>query len=89
MKLESYLMRELFSFLENPQGNHKPSEYVDPKYTHITADYVRLIVEDRIKCHPLKMKRVKQVFLPITRYNMKTIVDGIKNFPDKYLEDIS
>ena len=86
---ESYVMRELFPYLENPQGNRKPSEYVDPKYDQITPDYVRDLVEDRIKCHPLKMRRVKKVFLPITRYNMKTVVDGIKNFPDKYLEDIT
>lgn len=86
---ESYTMRQLFPYLENPQGNHKPSEYVDPKFTQITPDYVRDLVEDRIKCHPLKMKRVKNVFLPITRYNMKTVIDGIKNFPDKYLEDVA
>jgi len=86
---ENYVMRQLFPFLENPQSNRKPSEYVDPKHTQITTEYVRDIVEDRIISHPLKVKRVKKVFLPITRYNIKTIVDGIKNFPDKYLEDIT
>ena len=85
---ENYLNRQLFPFLENPQGNHKPSEYVDPKHTHVDVKYVCDIVEDRIKSHPLHIQRVKAVFLPITRYNMKTVIDGIKNFPDKYLEDV-
>jgi len=85
---ENYVKRTLFPFLENPHNSHTPSEYVDPIHTHITYKYVSDIVEDRIKNHPLRIKRVKQAFLPITRYNIKTVVDGIKNFPDKYLEDI-
>lgn len=86
---ESYLNRQLFPYLENPQSSHKPSEYVDPKHTHIDAEYVKKIVEERIKNHPLHIKRVKEVFLPITRHNMKTVLDGIRNFPDKYLEDVA
>lgn len=85
---ENHLNRQLFPFLENPNGSHKPSEYVDPKYTHIDFEYTKNIVEDRIKSHPLKIKRLKQKFLPITRYNVKSVMEGIKNFPDKYLEDI-
>lgn len=86
---ENYSKRKLFPYLENPHNSHTPSEYVDPKFTDIDFDYVRNIVEDRIKNHPLRIKRVKKAFLPITRYNVKTVMDGIKNFPDKYLEDIS
>jgi len=85
---ESYLFRQLFPFLENPHGSHKPSEYVDPKYTEVNFEYVKNIVEDRIRSHPLKIKRLKQQFLPITRYNIKSLMEGINNFPDKYLEDI-
>ena len=85
---ERFLSRMLFPYLENPQHNHKPSEYVDPIHKHINATYVRDLVGDRIKSHPLKIKRVKENFLPITRYNMKTIVEGIKNFPNKYLEEV-
>lgn len=85
---ESYLNRQLFPFLENPHGSHKPSEYVDPIHTEITFEYVKNIVEDRIRSHPLKIKRLKQKFLPITRYNIKSLMEGINNFPDKYLEDI-
>jgi len=83
---ERYVNRELFPYLENPQGNRKPSEYVDPKHTHITVGSIKGIAEDRIKSHPLKIFRVKQTFLPINRYNAKTVEEGIKNFPDKYLE---
>lgn len=83
---EHYVKRELFPYLENPQGNRTPSEYVDPKHIHITVKYIQNLVEDRIKCHPLKILRLKKTFLPITRYNAKTIEEGIKNFPDKYLE---
>ena len=86
---ENYVKRQLFPYLENPHNSHTPSEYVDPKFTDIDFDYVRDVVEDRIKTHPLRIKRVKKLFLPITRYNIKTVMDGIKNFPDKYLEDIS
>lgn len=85
---ESYLNRQLFPFLENPHGSHKPSEYVDPIHTEVTFEYVKNIVEDRIRSHPLKIKRLKQKFLPITRYNIKSLMEGINNFPDKYLEDI-
>lgn len=85
---ENYLNRQLFPFLENPNGGHKPSEYVDPKYTNIDFKYVSDIIEDRIKTHPLRIKRLKQKFLPITRYNVKSIMEGIKNFPDKYLENV-
>ncbi len=85
---ERYVNRVLFPYLENPQGNRTPSEYVDPKYSYIDTIYVKNIVEDRVKNHPLKMYRLKKKFLPITRYNAKTIEDGIKTFPDKYLEEI-
>jgi len=83
---EHYVKRELFPYLENPQGNRTPSEYVDPKHIHINVKYIQNLIEDRIKCHPLKLLRLKKTFLPITRYNAKTIEEGIKNFPDKYLE---
>lgn len=83
---ENYLNRELFPYLENPQGNRKPSEYVDPKHKHITADYIKKLVEERITNHPLKVLRLKESFLPITRFNAKTIEDGIRHFPNKYLE---
>jgi hypothetical protein len=85
---ENNLNHQLFPFLENPHKSHKASEYVDPKHTHIDTKYVTNLIEDRIKSHPLKIKRLKQTFLPITRYNVKSIMEGIKNFPDKYLEDI-
>lgn len=85
---ENHLFRQIFEFLENPNRSYKPSEYVDPKYTHVDYEYVKNIVEDRIKSHPLQMKRLKQKFLPITRYNVTSIMEGIQNFPDKYLEDV-
>lgn len=85
---ESNINHQLFPFLENPHKSHKASEYIDPKHTHVGVGYVSKLIEDRIKNHPLKIKRLKQQFLPITRYNAKTIMEGIKNFPDKYLEDV-
>ena len=88
LNLERHVLGELAPYLENPQRNRTPSEYVDPKYTHITEDYIRDIAESRIKSHPLKIMRLKKEFLPVTRYNAKTIEEGIKNFPDKYLEPV-
>lgn len=85
---EKHLMHKLLEYFENPNGSHEPSEYIDPVYTDITPKYVSEIIENRIKCHPLKIKRVKSAFLPIDRYNMATIVTGIKNFPNKYLENV-
>ena len=85
---ENYVKRELFPYLENPQGNRTPSEYVDPKHVHITVKYIQNLVENRVKCHPLKICRLKKTFLPVTRYNAKTIEEGIINFPNKYLEAI-
>lgn len=83
---ERFVKGLLDPYFEKPNG--KASEYIDPKYIHIDATYVRELVEDRILSHPLKMYRLKKKFLPITRYNAKTIEEGIKNFPDKYLEEI-
>ena len=86
---ENHLMHKLLEFFENPNGGHKPSEYIDPIHTDITPTYVSTLIETRVKAHPLKIKRVKDVFLPIDRYNMSTVLNGIKNFPNKYLEEIS
>jgi hypothetical protein len=83
---ESYLDRELYAYLENPRGS--PSEYIDPKFSEITTEYIANLVEKRIKSHPLKIIRLKKEFLPLTRYNVKTVMEGIKNFPNKYLENI-
>jgi hypothetical protein len=83
---ESYLDRELYSYLESPRGS--PTEYIDPKFTQITTDYIAKLVENRIKSHPLNIMRLKKKFLPLTRHNAKTVMDGIKNFPSKYLEKI-
>lgn len=85
---ERHVLGALAPYLENPQRNRTPSEYVDPKHTHVTVDYVRDIAESRIKSHPLKIMRLKKEFLPVTRYNAKSIEEGIKNFPDKYLESV-
>jgi hypothetical protein len=85
---ENHLTHQLLEYFENPNGSHKPSEYIDPVHTHVTAKYVSKIVSKRIKSHPLKIKRVKDVFLPIDRYNVATLLTGIKNFPNKYLEDV-
>jgi hypothetical protein len=84
---ERYLDHKLFAYLENPRGT--PSEYIDPKYTDITPEYIADMIEERIKAHPLKILRLKKKFLPLTRHNMKTVMDGIKNFPNKYLEKVS
>lgn len=86
--LESYIKRQLFPYLENPNGHHTPSEYVDPKFTQIDVEFVRKIAEERIKSHPLRIRKLKSTFLPITRHNAKAISDGIKNFPNKYLDTI-
>lgn len=86
--LESHVLRELYPYLENPNNNRTPSEYVDPKYTNINVSYVESLIESRIKNHPLKIKKLKEEYLPINRHNVKSIVEGIRLFPDKYLEDI-
>lgn len=83
---ERFVKGLLDPYFEKPNG--KASEYVDPKYTHIDTLYVRNLVEDRIVTHPLKIYRLKKKFLPVTRYNAKDIEEGIKNFPNKYLEEI-
>lgn len=86
--LEAYALRELFPYLENPNGNRTPSEYVDPKFTKIDVAYVQALIETRIKNHPLQIRKLKDEYLPITRHNAKAIIEGITLFPDKYLEDI-
>lgn len=86
--LEAYVLRELFPYLENPNGNRTPSEYIDPKFTKIDVAYVQTLIETRIKNHPLQIRKLKDEYLPITRHNAKAIIEGITLFPDKYLEDI-
>jgi hypothetical protein len=86
--LEAHTLRELFPYLENPNGNRTPSEYIDPKFTQINVSHVQALIESRIKNHPLQIRKLKDEYLPITRYNAKAIIEGIALFPDKYLEDI-
>ena len=86
--LEAHVLRELFPYLENPNGNRTPSEYVDPKFTQINVGYVQNLIEHRIKSHPLQIRRLKEEYLPITRHNVKSIIEGIHLFPEKYLEEI-
>lgn len=86
--LEAYVLRELFPYLENPNGNRTPSEYIDPKFTQIDVAYVQKLIEGRIKNHPLRVQKLKDEYLPITRHNVKAIIEGVRLFPDKYLEDI-
>ena len=83
---ETYMIRTLAEFLEKPNG--ALTEYVDPKFTKITMEYVVNLIEKKIKEHPLKIKRLKAEFLPITKYD-KNLLDGIKKFPEKYLEDVT
>lgn len=83
---EKYLIRALAPYLEKPNG--VLTEYVDPKHKNITLQYVVNLVEQKIKDHPLKIRRLKAEFLPITKYD-KNLMDGIRAFPDKYLEEVS
>ena len=85
---ENYLKRVLLPYLENPKGARNPSEYIDPKFTEIDDKYVSSIIEERITTHPLKIMRLKKKFLPLDRFNLKTVEQGIRNFPDKYLEEV-
>lgn len=86
LNLERFVKGLLNPYFENPRG--KSSEYIDPKYDFVDTEYVQKIVEDRIKSHPLKVRRLKKQFLPITRYTARDIEEGINNFPEKYLEEI-
>lgn len=84
---ERYLIRTLSDVLERGTGGSL-TEYVDPKHTHITMDYLIKLTEKKIKSHPLKIRRLKAEFLPITKAD-KNLLANIKAFPDKYLEDIT
>ena len=84
---ERYLIRSLSEYLERGQNNSL-TEYVNPKYTKITIDYLIKLTEKKIKSHPLKIRRLKSEFLPITKAD-KNLLNNIRAFPDKYLEDIT
>lgn len=83
---ERYLIRTLAENLERGQGGSL-TEYVDPKHAHITIDYLIKLTEKKIKSHPLKIRRLKKEFLPISKAD-KNLLANIRAFPDKYLEDI-
>jgi len=84
---EKYLIRTLSDVLERGVGGAL-TEYVDPKHTNITIDYLIKLTEKKIKNHPLRIRRLKAEFLPITKAD-KNLLANIKAFPDKYLEDIA
>ena len=83
---EKYLIRALAEYLERGETGAL-TEYVNPKHSHITMDYLIKLTEKKIKAHPLKIRRLKAEFLPITKAD-KNLLANIKAFPDKYLEDI-
>lgn len=84
---ERYLIRTLSEVLERGKGGAL-TEYIKPEHTHITVDYLIKLTEKKIKSHPLKIRRLKAEFLPITKAD-KNLLANIKAFPDKYLEDIA
>jgi hypothetical protein len=87
-RLEKLLKRELYDFLlKSDKDPLKALEYVDPHYTHITVPYMRGIVEGLIVEHKLKIRRLKEVYLPSVQMD-KDLVNKVRENPDKYLEII-
>ncbi len=87
--LEKLVKRELFDYLIRSEKNpNKVLEYVDPKHTQIDITYMQGVVEDLIKTHNLKIKRLKSVYLPSVQMD-KDFVNKVRENPDKYLEDIA
>jgi len=87
-RLEKLLKRELYDFLlKSDKDPLKALEYVDPQHTHITVPYMRGIVEGLIVEHKLKIRRLKEVYLPSVQMD-KDLVNKVRENPDKYLEII-
>ena len=84
---ENYLMRTLHEYLENPKQLAKPTEYIDPKFTDIDVDYVSTLIENKIKNHPLQIRRLKGEYVSALKID-PDMMDKIKLSPHKYLEDI-
>lgn len=87
-RLEKLVKRELYDYLlKSDKDPLKALEFVDPQHAFITVSYMRTVVEKLIVEHKLKIKRVKEVYLPSVQMDTD-FVSKVRDNPDKYLETI-
>lgn len=87
--LEDLVFSELYDYLENPEFHDRPTEYVDPKFTHITAEFMKDLIERIIKEHPVLQKtirRVKDEYVSEATSD-PYFLESVRLYPEKYLED--
>lgn len=87
--IENSLMSVLYDFLENPNFNDKPTEYVNPEFTHIDSDYIKNLIETIIRESPqLKrtVRKVKDEYIN-EALNDPYFLESVRLYPEKYLED--
>ena len=77
----------LYDYLENPEFYNTPTEYVNPDYVTIDANYIKEIVEKFILDNHLAVSRVKQEFVEESVRDVDFLTK-IRMFPNKYTEKI-
>ena len=88
LTLEKFYKRKFFDFLKKSEKDpSKALEYIDSVHKHITISYVQRELEEKIKSHPLKIMKLKEIYLPSLRIDAE-FAEKVRANPTKYLENI-
>ncbi len=87
-RLEELYKREFADYLIPSKNNfRKLTEFIDPKFSHITVDVIKVAMESFIKLEKLPVKRLKKDYLFTCQLD-RDFVDKVRADPEKYLEEI-
>lgn len=87
-RLETVYEREFYDYLIPSAKNFRvPTEFIDPKFSEITVDVVRDVIETCIKEEKLPIKRLKSDYLLSCTLDNE-FAQKVRDDYDKYLESI-
>jgi hypothetical protein len=86
--IEDQTLSPMYPFLENPDFRNKPTEYVDPKFTHIDGKYIKKETLSVIDSNPSlqhTIKKLKEQYI-MEAVTDSSLLESVRLHPEKYLE---
>lgn len=83
--VENRIIAQLYDYLENPNFHNQPTEYVDPKFSHIDLNYIENLITKIISDNGLAFSKVKDEYIKDSMKDPK-FSEKVRMFPEKYLE---
>lgn len=87
--IENSVKSLLYEYLENPNFNDTPTEYVNPEFSQVDYGYIKNLTE-KIICESPQLKRtvrkVKDIYLN-EALSDPYFLESVRLYPEKYLED--